>query len=168
MDEITNIPVVGAIIERQKNGQTEVLIQTRFKPDIDPVYSGTFEMPIGWIEKYENVYDALKREVLEETGLTITKITPHNSTKVYSFKNDGSFGFAPYFCVQQIKGGKPWIGFMFLCEVEDKEPVAQETEVKDIRWISKTLLKEIFNQTPEKFFTLQAGVLDYYLNSLNS
>ena len=164
MNEGKNIPVAGAIIQRQRNGQTEVLVQTRWKPERDPVYSGTIEMPVGWIENYKDVYDALKREVNEETGLTITKIYPDVRTKTYSLKNDGAFAFVPYCCHQQIKGGKPWIGFVFLCEVADQEPTAQETEVKDIRWVKKSELKEVFNKNPEKFFTLQAGVFDYYLN----
>jgi 8-oxo-dGTP pyrophosphatase MutT (NUDIX family) len=56
------IPVVGAIIERVHNGETEVLVQTRWKPERDPEYSGTLEMPVGWIDKYENVYDGLMRK----------------------------------------------------------------------------------------------------------
>lgn len=167
MNEGKNIPVVGAIIEREKNGVTEVLIQTRWKPERDPVYSGTIEMPVGWVEQYENVYEALKREVLEETGLTIIKISPDIKTKNFSFNNDSAFAFVPYCCHQQTVGGKPWIGFVFLCKVKDEEPNAQETEVRDIRWISKIELKELFNQSPEKFFTLQAGVFDYYLNNKN-
>ncbi|MBI5530715.1 MAG: NUDIX domain-containing protein [Candidatus Doudnabacteria bacterium] len=168
MNEGKNIPVVGAIIERENNGQAEVLIQTRWKPEWDPVYSGTIEMPVGWIEEYENLFDALKREVFEETGLTITKIKPNVQTKKFSLKEgDESFAFAPYFCFQQTKGGKPWIGFIFLCEVAEGEPVAQESEVKDIRWIKKEELKQLFNTSPEKFFTLEAGVFEYYLNREN-
>lgn len=66
LPQIPNIPVISAIIERSYNGKTEILIQTRWKPEKDPIYSGTFEIAAGWIEKYENVYDALKREVMEE------------------------------------------------------------------------------------------------------
>jgi len=140
------------------------LIQIRWKPEHDPIYSGTLEIPAGWIEQYENVYDALKREVQEETGLKIFKIKPDVKSKVYGPKQDGSFAFVPFCCQQQIKGGKPWIGFVFICEVEDAEPIPQVEEVKDIRWISKAELKEILQKTPEKIFTLQLGVLDYYLN----
>ncbi len=159
-----NIPVVSAIIERVKNGETEILIQTRWKPQGDPVYSGTIEIPAGWVDLYESVYDALKREIKEETGLTVTKIKPDIKTKVHSPKNDGAFAFVPFCCQQQIKGGRPWIGFVFLCEVADEEPVAQAEEVKDIRWVTKAELKRLFTEQPEKFFTLQLPVIDYYLN----
>ncbi len=158
-----NIPIVSAIIERQHNGKTQVLVQTRWKPDRDPVYSGTLEIPAGWIDEYENVYDALKREVLEETGLVITKIKPNLQTPTHSTnKNDASFAFMPFCCQQQLQGGKPYIGFVFLCEVEDGEPTAQESEVKNIRWLDKDELKKIFIEQPNSIFTLQLGVLDYY------
>lgn len=163
----TNIPVVSAIIERIRNGQTEILIQTRWKPSRDPVYSGTFEIPAGWVDYYESVYDALKREVKEEAGLTVIKIKPDIKTKVHSPKDDGAFAFMPFCCQQQIKGGRPWVGFVFLCEVEDAEPVPQETEVKDIHWITKAELKRLFTEEPNKFFTLQLPVIDYYLNYAN-
>lgn len=162
--EKINIPVVSAIIERVHDGETEILIQTRWKPGRDSEYSGTLEIPAGWIEEYENVYDALKREVKEETGLDIINIKPDTKTKTHSPNQDSSFAFVPFCCQQQLKGGKPWIGFVFVCEVANTEPVAQAEEVKDIRWIKKTELREIVNNNPEKIFTLQLGVLDYYLN----
>ena len=62
--------MVSAIIEREHNGEKEILVQTRWKPERDPLYSGTLEIPAGGMHVYENVYDAVKREVLEETGLT--------------------------------------------------------------------------------------------------
>lgn len=158
------IPVVSAIIERSNSGEIEILVQTRWKPERDPTYSGTLEIPAGWIDRYENVFDALKREVLEETGLRVIKIKPDIKTKTFSPRDDENFSFVPFCCQQQTKGGKPWIGFVFICEVEDKEPIPQENEVKDIRWIKKSVLKKMIDETPEKFFTLQLGPLDYYLN----
>ena len=38
------VPVISAIIERQREGQTEVLVQTRWKPGVDLKYSGTLEI----------------------------------------------------------------------------------------------------------------------------
>lgn len=162
--DIPNIPIVSAIIERTRNGEVEVLVQTRWKPERDPQYSGTLEIPAGWMERYENVYDALKREVLEETGLKILKIKPNIQTKVHAPKDDGAFAFVPFCAQQQLRGGKPWVGFVFLCEVEDKKPVAQLEETRDARWIKKSELRKMFEENPEKFFTLQLGVLDFYLN----
>jgi 8-oxo-dGTP pyrophosphatase MutT (NUDIX family) len=156
------IPVISAIVERLHNGQIEILIQTRWQPNTDPKYSGTIEIPSGWIFKYETVYDALRREVFEETGLTVIKIKPETRTTIYSIVDDGAFAFMPFCCQQQIKDGLPWIGFVFICEVNDAEPRPQENETKDVRWIKKNRLKEIFKKNPEKIFTFQLGALDLY------
>ncbi|MFA6391335.1 MAG: NUDIX hydrolase [Patescibacteria group bacterium] len=159
-----SLPIISAIIERQKDGETEILVQTRWKPEEDPVYTGCLEIPAGKIREFENVYDALNREVKEETGLKITSIFPDIKTKTHSPKDDGSFAFQPFCCQQQTKGGRPWIGFVFICNVEDKTPLKEGDNTRDIRWIKKSELKRIFEETPEKIFTLQLGVLDYYFN----
>lgn len=159
-----NFSVVSAIIERARDDETEILIQTRWKPGKDPVYSGTLEIPAGGMNQYENVYDAVKREVFEETGLKVIRFTPDIKTKKYSPKDDDCFAFVPFCCQQQLKGGLPRVGFVFVCEVEDDEPTPGEREVKQIKWIKKSELRKIMEETPEKIFTLQLGVLDYYLN----
>ena len=159
-----NYAVVSAIIEREQDGEKEILIQTRWKPQTDPVYSGTLEIPAGGMNHYENVYDAVAREVLEETGLKVTSFKPDIRTKVHSPKGDDCFAFIPFCCQQQLKGGWPRVGFVFVCTVEDKEPIPRQGEVKDIRWMKKSELKKVFEENPEKIFTLQLGVLDYYLN----
>jgi 8-oxo-dGTP diphosphatase len=159
-----NVPIVSAIIEREHEGEIEVLIQTRWKPERDPLYSGTLEIPAGGIHRYENVYEAVKREVLEETGLRVTSFYPDIRTKTYAPKDDDCFAFVPFCCQQQLKGGLPRIGFVFICQVEDAEPVPRPEEVRDIRWMKKADLQKIFEDTPERIFTLQLGVLDYYFH----
>lgn len=167
IDEINVcIPVVSAIIERNGSEETEILIQTRWKPERDPKYSGTIEIPAGWINRFESVYEALKREVFEETGLRVVSINPQIKTPSYSPQDDENFAFVPFCCEQQLKGGKPWVGFVFICTVEDKEPVPQADETRDIRWIRKSELKKMIETEPESFFTLHLGSLNYYLTAL--
>ena len=50
-----NLPIVSAIIEREHNGEKEILVHTRWKPERDPLYSGTLEIPAGGMHVYENV-----------------------------------------------------------------------------------------------------------------
>lgn len=157
------IPVVSAIIERSRKGDTEILMQTRWKPDRDIEYSGMIEVPAGWIQPFEDVYSALAREILEETGLVITRIISGVRTPVYSSNGDAAFAFRPFCCQQQLRGGLPWVGFVFLCEVEDQQPRAQADEVKDIRWVNLAKLGKMLEN--KEIFTLQAGVLQYYLSS---
>jgi 8-oxo-dGTP pyrophosphatase MutT (NUDIX family) len=159
-----NFSFVSAIIEREHEGEIEILVQTRWKPDRDPLYSGTLEIPAGAMDQYEDVYDAITREVLEETGLKVTGFKPDVRTRIHTSKDDECFAFVPFCCQQQLRGEWPRVGFVFICSVEDKEPVPEPSEVKNIHWIKRSELKKILEETPEKIFVLQSGVLDYYLN----
>ena len=159
-----NAPLVSAIIERERDGETEVLVQTRWKPDQDPEYSGTLEIPAGGMHAYESVYDAVRREVLEETGLRVSGFYPDIRTSTYAPKGDDCFAFVPFCCQQQVKGGIPRVGFVFVCRVDDAEPVPNRAEVSDVRWMKKSELRKIFDETPERIFTLQLGVLEYYFH----
>ncbi|MBD3362831.1 NUDIX domain-containing protein [Candidatus Dojkabacteria bacterium] len=158
------IPYVGGIIEREKNERIELLIQTRWKPERDELYSGTLEFPAGCLDRvYENVYDTLEREIKEETGLQLKSVKNDSRTKVFKPQStDEAFGFRPFCCTQQLKEGYPWIGFIFICEVEDGEFVPQKDEVKDIVWMDKEEARELYYNSPEKFFTLEIPALEYY------
>jgi ADP-ribose pyrophosphatase len=159
-----NFAVVSAIIEREREGEKEVLIQTRWKPEKDPKYSGTLEIPAGAIARHENIYDALRREIFEETGLQVVSFKPDVRTKIYKINDDEAFAFLPFCCQQQVRGDVARVGFVFLCTVKDQQPFPQEDEVRDIQWIKKSELRKLLNRNPEKFFIFHLGVLDYYLN----
>ncbi len=157
-----NVPIVSAIIERERHGEREILVQARWKPERDPLYSGTLEIPAGGMHVYENVYDAVRRAVLEETGLRVTSFYPHIHTQMYASKEDDCFAFVPFRCQQQVKGGLPRVGFVFVCRVEDATPIPKHDEVQDIRWMKVSELRQMCEATPEKILTLQLGVLAYY------
>ena len=111
--------IVSAILTRKRNTVTEVFLQTRWKPDTSPTYSGMFEIPAGGVDTYENVYDALRREVKEECGLEITKIIDDYQSPIAEPRpNDKSFVFKPFICQEALEtnGGLPSIGFPSLCE----------------------------------------------------
>lgn len=59
-----------AIIEQDTAKGLEIVIQTRNKPGEEKC----IELPGGRLEKFESFIHALKREVLEETGLELTHI----------------------------------------------------------------------------------------------
>lgn len=159
-----NGAVVSVIIERERDGDIEVLVQTRWKPDKDPVYSGTLEIPAGGIEAYEDIYDAAKREVWEETGLRVLSFYPDIRTQTYAPQDDDCFAFVPFCCQQQLRGGLPRIGIVFVCRVADAEPQPGRGEVREIFWLKRSELQKLVERQPERVFTLQLPVLDYYLN----
>ena len=159
-----NGTVVSVIIERERDGDVEVLVQTRWKPDRDPVYSGTLEIPAGGIKAYEDIYEAAKREVREETGLRVVSFYPDIRTQAYAPREDDCFAFVPFCCQQQLRGGVPRIGIVFVCRVADAEPRPGRGEVREVFWLKRSQLQELLAHQPEKVFTLQLPVLDYYLS----
>lgn len=158
------LPFVSVIIERNDNGVKEVLIQNRYRPG--QKYHDTIEIPAGVLDKeYENIFEAVKREVKEETGLTIKRFVSDEKSEMFSPSNDKAFAFKPFCCSQQLKNGLPWVGFVFICEVEDGQIVDEESETRNVRWIAKSELKKLFTESPEKFFTLHLGALELYLST---
>lgn len=163
-----SIPFVGAIIERTNDGKLELLIQTRWKPQHESIYNGTLEFAAGVLDKpYESVYDAIAREINEETGLKLKKFINQDKTEISSpQKIDAAFGFRPYCCTQQMKDGSPWVGFIFRCEVEPGDIKPQEGETQDVKWVNARAFFEVYKNTPEKLFTLELPAWDYYFKEL--
>lgn len=159
--------VISAILLKKENGETKIFLQTRWKPKTSPTYSGMLEIPAGGIDSYENVYDALKREVKEETNLDIVKIIDDYQGEILEpRKNDKTFVFRPFICQQALEtnNGLPWIGFVFLCEVEGKENL-DEREAKDPKWVSIEELKNIIENNEQNIFPLQLPVLKYFIEN---
>ena len=168
MEQINTRAVISAILEKEENGIRKIFVQTRWKPNVSPTYSGLLEIPAGGIEGYENVYDALKREIKEETGLDIVRVIDDFQSAVeYSRPNDSSFIFKPFICQQVLEtnGGLPWIGFVFRCVVQG-EIKMQISEAKDPRWITIDELEGLLTDSPESIFSLQYTTLKYYVNCM--
>ena len=144
----------------------EILTQIRWKPQVIPNYTGLVEIPAGAIDPYENVFEAIKREVREECGLTVTKfINSQEYPLQKSRENNTAFAFQPFICQQSIStlDGLPWVGFVFLCEVEG-ELKMEMREAKDPKWLSLEELTDLVENHPEQVFSLQLPVLKYYLD----
>jgi 8-oxo-dGTP pyrophosphatase MutT (NUDIX family) len=161
--------VVSAILFKKEAGGIKIFIQTRWKPKTSPNYSGMLEIPAGAVDSYENVYDAVKREVKEETDLNIVRIVnDYCGNVIEPRKNDKAFVFKPFICQQvlQTNNGLPWVGFVFLCEVSGEVKI-DESEAKDPRWVSIEELKNIITTQPENIFPLQLPVLTYFIDNFN-
>lgn len=159
--------IVSAILLKKQEGEFKFFLQTRWKPQISPTYSGMIEIPAGGIDAYENVYDALKREIKEETNLDIIKIVDdYRGNIIESSKNNKAFVFKPYICQQVLEtnNGLPWIGFVFLCEVEG-EVIINGDEAKDPKWVSIKELEEIVRKEAINIFPLQLPVLKYFVEN---
>ena len=108
---------VGAVIE----GPGGVLLALRNNSP----FKGYWCLPGGHIEFGENVEDALYREILEETGLTIT------GHRFLGY-------FSEYF--QELD----WhaVALMFVVQAEGVE-ARQESEVQQLRWFSRRELEKM-------------------------
>lgn len=162
--------IISAILFKKQEGELKIFLQTRWKPKISPTYSSMFEIPAGGIDPYENVYDALKREIKEETNLDIVKIIgDYHGDIVNPRKNDKAFVFKPFICQQALEtnNGLPWIGFVFLCEVEGEVKV-NKNEAKNPIWASIKDLKDIVENHHKNIFPLQLPVLKYFLENIDN
>lgn len=154
-------PAVGAIIIKQVEGNEFILIQERKKNSSDGT-DGLLEIPAGKIREYENIFDALRREVWEETGLNLTKIQGEDNSQLLNIKGNQTIAISPFCITQNLSGAYSLILNTFLCEAEGML-LKQTNETTNIRWIERDALKKIVDNTPEHIFIVHVNALKKYL-----
>ena len=123
--------VVGAIILNEKS---QVLIMTR---KTDDFMGGIDELPSGNIEQGENIYEALVREVKEETNLDVVNV------KSYI----GSFDY--------ISGsGKKARQYNFVLDVKNTENIIL-TEHDEYNWLTIEEIRRSNKITDEVKYILE-------------
>jgi len=145
-----------AIIERTENGKKEIIVQWRDKNNDE-----CWELPGGQIELYESLYDALKREVKEETGLDITAIKGEDGY----FQESRVECLKPFSVYQQLEGqfGNS-VGFHFICHATG-EPLSEGDGSKNIKWIGLDELNRLLKE--EKFLGIDKVAAILYLSENN-
>jgi 8-oxo-dGTP pyrophosphatase MutT (NUDIX family) len=148
-----------AVIVKNENNESEVLIQRRAKLGEPEIY----EFPGGCVESGESIIDALKREVLEETGLTVTKIYGIDN---YSQCNDIETmnPFSIYYKMNYWTNSKgdsyKSVGVHFKCETVG-EPVKKGDGSDLIQWVSPKKLRELLDE-PNMFGSVDRGAAELY------
>ena len=160
MEKFT-VPCVAAIIEKIINNEKYILIQTRQKED-GAETNGMLELPAGKIREYENIFEALRREVKEETGLSITKILGEDNQISNFIKGNEVISYTPYCITQNLSGAYSIILNTFLCEAKG-ELLTETIESQNIHWIKIEELKKILKNNPEKIFLFHINALQKYL-----
>jgi 8-oxo-dGTP pyrophosphatase MutT (NUDIX family) len=163
MEEKFQIPGVAGIIERMNSGSKEILIQERVKQDA-PDENGLIEIPAGKIREFENLFDTLRREVFEETGLTVTEIIGENSFQPVKENGYKVIGCEPFYISQNLKGSYPIMVITFICKVTGNM-VLKSDESENIRWISIPELEQTLNNYPERFYPMHVSALRKYINA---
>lgn len=161
MPETFAIPCVGARIPRVVDGQACLLLQERRKPNIG-VEDGLLKLPVGKLREYESVFDALRREVREETGLTVTRIVGESEGWRREVLGYDIRTITPYCVTQNLSGGYSILLSTFICEAEG-EPRAQVGETAAPRWVPLAELRHRLEHEPEAFYPLHLGALSKYL-----
>ena len=161
MKEIFAKPAAGAIIEKTENGIDYILIQERCKAN-DHEEDGLIEIPAGKIREYENIFDGLRREVREETGLELTEICGEKDAIKCECNGYTVISFNPFYSSQNLSGVYSIILQTFICKAKG-EPLNKSDESINIRWISINDLKELLKKDEDKFFPMHINALKKYI-----
>jgi len=149
-----------AIIERNNNNKIEIVVQKRMKKGQE-----YYELPGGQLNEYESLIDALKREVVEETGLKITKIINDENVKniKYTGKSFDVECLKPYAVYQTLRGPVDSMGVYFRCNAEG-ELLQAGDDTADIQWMDVDELKE-FVQEENKFSDIDKSAVLFYIEN---
>lgn len=155
------IPGVGGIIESQIKGEKAVLIQTRKKDSREG--SGYFEIPAGKIREFENIFDCLRREIKEETGLDVKEISGESKLSTVNGDDYKVIGYEPFYCSQNIKGQYPIMVSTFICKVEG-EMLKSSEEAESIGFVKISELRKELLENRENFYPMHIAALEKYLD----
>ena len=161
MKEVFAKPAVGAIIEKLIGGKMHILVQQRNK-DGGGVENGMIEIPAGKIREYENIFDAIRREVAEETGLKVTSVKGEEAAAVSDVNGYKTISFSPFCSTQNLSGGYSLLLQTFICSAEG-EPAAMSDESTDIHWVSLEEIGDMLLNEAESFYPMHINALKKYL-----
>lgn len=114
-----------AIIQREVEGVPAIYLQYRAKPGEPRL----LELPGGRIEEFESIESALRREVREETGMTVSIVEPKSAGWVTARTAATEVEcISVYAAYQTTIGPIDSIGFYFLCAAEGTESGSDESE----------------------------------------
>lgn len=160
--ELLSKPGVGGIIEKTINGVESILIQDRYKDDAKSEM-GLLEIPAGKIREFENIFDCLRREILEETGLQVTYIEGEDEAVFIESHGYKVLNYTPFSCSQNIQGTYPIMVQTFICNAAG-DLLQKTNETKNIKWVSLIELKELLEGNKHLFYPMHVTTLEKYLN----
>lgn len=156
-----SIPGVGGIIERRICGVDQILIQDRFKEDA-PLERGLIEIPAGKVRQYENIFDCLRREIKEETGLEIVEIEGEQESEMTVLNGYRVINYTPFNSSQNTEGYYPIMVQTFICRTEGELLVTSD-ETRNLRWISIEELRLLLEGNESAFYPMHLVTLKKYL-----
>ncbi len=158
-----SIPGAGGIIVKDINGEKNILMQTRVKPHA-PQENGLLEIPAGKIRAFESIFDTLKREIKEETGLDVVEILGECLSTIYEGNSYKVINFMPFSCSQNLVGDYPIMVFVFICQVKG-ELLPFSDELKNYKWTPISELKKILKDSPQSLYPMHVDTLKKYVHA---
>jgi 8-oxo-dGTP pyrophosphatase MutT (NUDIX family) len=147
-----------AIIERETGGGTELLLQMAARPG----FPSRLEFPGGRVEEFESILGALRREIREETGLTVTGILDDAHLVVTPAAEATVECLKPFCAYQTLEGQVDSMGLFFRCKAEG-ELTADGDDAYGHRWMPVAEAEQLLREDPEAFHWLTQAALRFYL-----
>lgn len=154
-------PGVGGIIEKNIDGIDCILVQDRCKDNAELEF-GLLEIPAGKIREFENIFDCLRREIWEETGLTVTHIEGEDEAIVIEANGYKVLNYTPFSSSQNIQGTYPIMVQVFICSAAG-ELLNTSNESKNIRWMPILELKKLLERNKNSLYPMHVTTLEKYL-----
>jgi len=164
--EILAKPGVGGIVEHTLDGVHHILLQERYKDDA-PLEAGMIEIPAGKTRAFESIFDCLRREIFEETGLDVIEIEGEQESIVVEMNGYKVVSYAPFTCSQNLMGDYPIMVQTFICKVQG-DIVAQTDETKNVRWVPVETLKRMLLKDEHSFYPMHITTLKKYVTHIES
>jgi ADP-ribose pyrophosphatase/8-oxo-dGTP diphosphatase len=161
MTELFSKPAAGGIIEKIVDGEVFVLLQERYKGNDHE--DGLLEIPAGKIREFENIYDCLRREIFEETGLEVTYIQGEEESVIVEHNGYKVLNYTPFSCSQNVEGDYPIMVQVFICRASGRE-VDESNESRNLRWVSLNDLRDMLTDEAS-FYPMHVSTLKKYLKS---
>lgn len=154
-------PGVGGIIEQIIDNAKYILLQERYKDDA-PLEAGLIEIPAGKIREFENIYDCLRREIKEETGLDVVEIDGEADSIIFEANGYKVLSYEPFASAQNVEGTYPIMVQTFICRV--KGDLAKSTnETKFLRWVPVEGLEDLLEEQCNRFYPMHVNTLRKYV-----
>lgn len=134
-----HVNVRGLLIQEIEN-EKQLVIQLRKRAGEPEVY----ELPGGRINEYERIVDGLKREIEEETGLSIKSIHGEKSAIITAGDSFTMECIKPFSAYQTLEGPVDSFGIHFICEVEG-ELLKNGDDTADIHWATKKEIQKLID-----------------------
>ena len=142
-----------ALIYRVTDNNVELLVQTRHRERQKSV----IEFPGGTVETFEPLLDALKREVMEETGLELTEIEGQSTRIKIQCNGLTAECITPYIVYQTLEGFNG-MGAFFRCQAQG-QPLKNGDGSQNVRWKKIEQLLNNLEEDIDQFSIMAAAIL---------